>query len=439
MNANDSERLAAILDAAGFDATMDEAAANLVIFNTCSVREHAEQRIYGMMERLSERKRAGEDLVVAVTGCMAGRDKDGVLHRRLGFVDLFFPTPDMVNLPRWVAELRPAWSIGGDAPEDYLNVHPSRRIKGQAFITIQTGCNHFCSYCVVPYARGLERNRTVTDILAELSRHANNGVKDVILLGQAVNAYRAPDPGSFSADNPYQNHFAALLWETNQIPGVERVHWTAAHPLKMDAQVIHALNLPKQINYLHLPAQSGSDEVLRRMNRKYTRTQFLGIIEQIKSTRPGMALGTDLIVGFSGETEKDFEDTLELYRACDFDIAYPAQYSLRTGTLANRLFADDVPEEEKKRRWQAVQDLMERTALRKNQAYAGKTVKVFVERIRDGMLFGTNDELKAVSATLPSNVENHEKWDKVIGTFITVKIEKPLTWMLQGQVLDNEV
>lgn len=430
MNSNDTERLSALLGSVGFDAAENEESANLVVFNTCSVREHAEQRIYGMMERLMERKRAGDDLLIAVTGCMAGRDKDGVLRKRLSMVDLFFATPEMVQLPRWIAELKPEWSVGGDVPEDYLHVHPGRHVPGQAFVTIQTGCNQFCSYCVVPYARGLERNRPVSHVLEELRRHIEDGIRDVIFLGQAVNAYKASDPGSFSPQNPYTNHFAALLWEANQMAGIERIHWTAAHPLCMDAQVIHALSLPKQVNYLHLPVQAGSDEVLRRMNRKYTRTQFLDIIGQIKASRPGIALGTDIIVGFSGETQKDFEETLDLYRTCDFDISYPAQYSPRTGTLSHRLFADDVTAEDKKARWQGVQDLMEEIALRKNQAYLGKTVRVFVERTKDGVLTGTNDELKTVTATGAQ--------DSMLGTFVDVSIEKPLTWILQGKVVPHQ-
>jgi tRNA-2-methylthio-N6-dimethylallyladenosine synthase len=194
----------------------------------------------------------------------------------------------------------------------------------------------------------------------------------------------------------------------------------------MSDQVIHALSLPKQINYLHLPVQSGSDQVLRRMNRKYSRTQYLDIIAKIKGLRPGIALGTDLIVGFPGETDQDFEATLDLYRVCDFDISYPAQYSPRPGTLSMRLFADDVPAEAKKARWLAVQHLMEETALRKNQRYIGQTVRVFVERVHDGQLFGTNDELKAVSASgaLP----------EMAGTFVRVVVDTAMTWLLQGKV-----
>ena len=271
MNTNDSERLGGLLTSVGFEPTADEATADLVILNTCSVREHAEQRIMGLMEQYANRKKNGERLLVAVTGCMAGRDKDGKLRSRVKTADLFFGTADMIHLPRWIAELRPEWIIAGDAVEDYLKINPKRESSIQAYVSIQTGCNHFCTYCVVPYARGLVRNRPLHDILSEIKVLSSQGIKEITLLGQVVNAYKASDPDIFRSANPYQNHFAALLWEVNQIPGIERIHWTAAHPMDMDDQIIHALTLPKQINYLHLPVQSGSNDILRKMNRKYTR------------------------------------------------------------------------------------------------------------------------------------------------------------------------
>lgn len=427
MNANDSERLMAIFKVCGLEQSACENEANLVIFNTCSVREHAEQRIYGKMESLMERKKKGEDLIIAVTGCMAGRDKSGELRRRLNMADLFFATAEMVNLPRWLAELKPEWMISGDMENDYLKISPIRQSKYQAYITIQTGCNHFCSYCVVPYARGLERNRPVEDVLKEIRDCVEHGVLDITLLGQAVNEYRALDPGSFSSHNPYRNHFAALLWEINQIEGVKRLHWTAAHPSAMDDEVIHALTLPKQVNYLHLPVQSGSNEVLRRMNRKYTREQYLEKVAKIKRTRPGIALGTDIIVGFPGETEQDFLETVDLYKECDFDISYTAQYSPRTGTLSHRLFADDVDQPEKKRRWEELQSLMEETVWRKNQAYQDMVLDVLIERIDGDWAHGTSGELKNIRALGAT--------PNMIGTLAKMKVIKPMRWLLEGRII----
>lgn len=427
MNTNDSERLSGLLKSIGFDESPTEKEASLVVFNTCSVRAHAEDRIYGRMEELSERKKNGDDVLVAVMGCMAGRDKGGELRKRLQTADLFFATPNMVNLPRWIAELRPLWSISGDVSDDYLKIQPLRQKSKQAYVTIQTGCNHFCTYCVVPYARGLEKNRPVADILEEVNGLAAHGVIDITLLGQAINDYKAPDPGFFSSFNPFKNHFASLLWEINQIEGVERLHWTAAHPLSMDDEVINALTLPKQVNYLHLPVQSGSNSVLHRMNRKYTREHYFEVIERVKAVRPGIALGTDIIVGFSGETEQDFQDTVDLFKICDFDISYTAQYSPRSGTLGNRLYKDDVSEEEKKRRWQILQELMEENTLRKNQVYTDKTLKVFVEKVEDEIAYGTSNELKNIRGVNADRL--------AAGKIKNMHVTKSLTWLLEGEIV----
>lgn len=431
MNTNDSERLARLLNGAGFAFAKDEDDADLIILNTCSVREHAENRIMGLMEKYANRKKNGERLLVAVTGCMAGRDKDGRLRARVKTADLFFGTADMIHLPRLIAELRPEWMISGDEVEDYLKINPLRSSFIQAYVSIQTGCNHFCAYCVVPYARGLIRNRPLQDILIEVQDLAQKGVKEITLLGQTVNAYKAPDSGCFRAQNPYQNHFAALLWEINQIPGVERLHYTAAHPMQMDEQVIHALTLPKQINYLHLPAQSGSNEILRKMNRKYTREKYLDIIDQIKKARPGIALGTDIIVGYCGETDADFMDTVDLYKACDYDICYTAQYSPRSGTLSQRLYPDDVPPEMKKQRWQTIQSLMEDITQRKNQIYQDKITQVFVENVDGEWLLGTNSEFKR--ARIKS-----QGLEIKPGSIIKAKITKPMTWILEGEIVPSD-
>ncbi|MFZ6015777.1 MAG: tRNA (N6-isopentenyl adenosine(37)-C2)-methylthiotransferase MiaB [Patescibacteria group bacterium] len=429
MNANDAERMARILESAGFESASDEKSANLIILNTCSVRESAEQRIYGLMQKYLDAKRDGRDLLIAVTGCMAGRDKDGALQRRLKSVDLFFKTPEMVNLPRWIAELRPNWMISGGHMEDYLKIQPLRNAKYQAYVAIQTGCNQFCSYCVVPYARGLEKNRPCKDILREIREHADEGATEITLLGQSVNSYRASDTEAFQTSNPYQNHFAALLWEVNQIPQIERIHWTAAHPLKMDDQVIHALTLPKQINYLHLPVQSGSDDVLRRMNRKYTRDQYLGIVDKINYYRPGIALGTDIIVGFPGETSRDFEDTVSLYKLCNFDISYTAQYSERTGTLSHRIFTDDVPSEVKKERWQTLQNLMEEITYKKNQDFLGRVIPVYIENVAGQTAHGTSAEFKRITATRANPDQ--------IGKTVPMKVTKAGTWMLEGEIVEQ--
>lgn len=437
MNKNDTERIARLLSDLGFQETEIEDAADLILINTCSVRQTAEDRVYGKMKDLMVLKSRRPETIVAVTGCMAGRDKKGEIRERLAVADLFFPTTEMVKLPRWMAELRPELVNTTDAENDYLKISPLRSSSSRAYVSIQTGCNNFCTYCVVPAARGLERNRPAADVLAEIRECAAHGAREVTLLGQTVNSYRATDPDSFSRANPYVssaekqgrfwNHFAALLWEANEMPGIERINWTAPHPNYMTDDVIDALALPKQVNFLHLPVQSGSNEVLFRMNRKYTREDYLRVIDKVKAARPGIALGTDIIVGFSGETERDFEDTVSLYREVDFDISYTARYSPRSGTLAQRHFADDVPREEKKRRWNFMQTLMKEITLRKNQAFVGKTVSALVDRIENGWAVGNSSEMKACKFKCSD--------PRIIGTIAKVTVETALEWQLIGSML----
>jgi tRNA-2-methylthio-N6-dimethylallyladenosine synthase len=427
MNKNDSERMVGLLGGLGFSETDEETEADLILLNTCSVRQTAEDRVFGKMHDFAKLKEKNPELIVAVTGCMAGRDKKGEFKDKMPAVDLYFPTPQMVHLPRWISELRPDLVNSDDLETDYLKIKPARVPSAQAFVTIQTGCNKFCTYCVVPYARGLEVNRTVRDILDEVRELADHGVVEITLLGQTVNSFKAKDPETYSSKNPYKDHFAALLWEVNNIDGIQRLHWTAPHPNSMTDEVIDALTLPKQVNYLHLPVQAGSNEVLFRMNRKYTREKFLDVIEKVKAKRPGIALGTDIIVGFPGETPEQFNETVSLYEACGFDISYTAQYSPRSGTLGVKLYEDDVPREEKRRRWHVLQDLMETTVKRKNQAYVGQTISVMVEKVEGGYGQGNSHEMKL--ARFPTTDES------LVGKIVSVHVKLALEWQLLGDLV----
>lgn len=431
MNKNDSERIAGLLSDIGFVPTDEESEADVILLNTCSVRQSAEERVYGKMEDLARLKEQNPRLILAVTGCMPGRDKKRMFIKKMDPVDLYFPTPEMVKLPKWISELRPELVNSTDLESDYLKQKPLRAPSAQAFVTIQTGCNKFCTYCVVPYARGLEQNRSVADILNEVRDLAAHGVIEVTLLGQTVNSFQAKDSDSFSRENPYKDHFAALLWEVNHIDGIRRIHWTAPHPNSMTEEVIDALTLPKQINYLHLPVQSGSNDVLKRMNRKYTREKFLDVIIRVKQKRPGIALGTDIIVGFPGETAEQFEETLSLYRACEFDISYTAQYSPRSGTLGVKLYEDDVAREEKRQRWNVMQSLMEETTLRKNQAYVGTTVEVLVEKVDGGFASGNSLDMKLVR--FPSRNAS------LMGQLVSATVTHAQEWQLIGEKVERYV
>lgn len=436
MNKNDSERIASLLSSLGFSATEQESTADVIIVNTCSVRQSAEDRVFGSQEKYLTYKKTKPNMIVAVTGCMAGRDQAAAFRKRLPATDLYFPTPDMVHLPRWIAELRPDLVNSADFTQDYLKIRPMRDPRAQAYVTIQTGCNKFCTYCVVPHARGLERNRPARDVIEECREAVAHGVIEITLLGQTVNSFIASDPETFSVANPFrptkplqpvkgENHFAALLWELNGIEGLDRLHWTAAHPMSMTDDVIAALTLPKQLCYMHLPVQSGSDEVLKRMNRKYTRAFYLEKVRKIRAARPDIALGTDIIVGFSGETRAQFDETVSLYHEVGFDIAYLAQYSPRSGTLGVKLFSDDVPAEEKRERWDILQAIMEETTSAKNAAFLGRQTSVLVDRIERGMALGNSREMKMVR--FPSQEKS------VLGRSIPVRITKAGTWILEGE------
>lgn len=425
MNKSDSERMESLLQNMGMKSTENQEDADFIVMNSCSVRQKAEDRIVGFSQKFIKLKKKNPKLIVAVTGCMPGRDKGSKMKSRLKGVDLYFPTKDMIFLPKWLSELNPDLRELDNIEKDYLNLRPTYQSGFQAFVTLQTGCNHFCTYCVVPFARGLEQNRSLKDILEEVKDLAKNGYLEITLLGQIVNHYIAEDPEYFSTQNPYkENDFAKLLWEINQIKGIERIHWTAPHPIFMDDEVIDALALPKQVNFIHLPVQSGNDEMLKKMNRRHDREFYIDIIKKIRAKKPDIAIGTDIIVGFCGETDRMFNDTVELYKECDFDISYNAQYSTRSGTVADKVFDDDVTHAEKKRRWWVLQELMEEIVLKKNQAYKGKEVKVLVEECRDGWCRGNSNEMKRV----------HFQGDQsMVGKIIVVKIERCDEWVLWGK------
>lgn len=425
MNKTDSERMASILQGMGLKPTSDETEADVVLLNSCSVRESAEARVYSKTNNISKLKRKNPNMIVGVTGCMPGRDKDGKIQRRLKEVDLFFKNDEMVNLPKWLCKLNPEFKKI-KTPRKYLQIKPIYKSKFQAFVPIQTGCNHFCTYCAVPYARGTEVNRPLKDILDEIKDLASRGYKEITLLGEIVNHYTAEDPEYFSKSNIYKkSDFAKLLWEINQIDGVERIHWTGPHPIYMDDEVIDALTLPKQVNFLHIPVQSGSTKILKKMNRRHDREFFIDLIKKIKAKKPDIAIGTDLIVGFCGESLEDFEETLSMYRECDFDIAYPAKYSTRSGTVAAKNFTDDVSQDEKKRRWFAVQDLMEEITLKKNKEYVGKTVSVMVETCKNGWCQGNSSELK---------LTRFKSKEDLVGQIVDIKIKKAGVWRLDGSI-----
>jgi len=428
MNKNDSERIAGLLLSLGLAETPSPEEADILLINTCSVRQSAEDRVFGILVNWQEYRVKNPNLIIAVTGCMPGRDKNSRIRKRIKGVDIFFPIEELVLLPQRMREINPdVFPNSFEDPGYYWQINPSHTVNYQAFVTIQTGCNNFCTYCVVPYARGREKNREVKSILEEIKGLADNGCVEVTLLGQVVNNYQAPDNESFIPSNPFKgkDDFSALLWEVNQVKGIKRIHYTAADPQYFNDYQIEALKLPKQVNYLHLPVQAGDNEVLRKMNRKYTREHYLELVKKIRTACPTIALGTDLIVGFPGETVEQFEKTLDLYHEASFDISYPAKYSERSGTAAARVFKDDVSLSEKKRRWQAVQDLMEKMTYEKNQDYVGKMVTVLVDRYENGVCMGNTHEMKLAQFLGEEGM---------VGKIMKIEIFEAKEWILKGKL-----
>jgi tRNA-2-methylthio-N6-dimethylallyladenosine synthase len=353
MNQHDSERMAGLLEQAGYERTTDDRDADVIVINTCSVREKAEEKLY---TRLGEIRVMGEETgsrpVVAVAGCVAQQEGESLLTKTNGHViDVLIGTQSLKMLPMLVSDARPSPRVDLNPYDDVsfpLGV-AKREDPHRAYVTIIEGCNEFCAFCVVPYTRGKERMRPARDIVADVRHAADTGAKEVQLLGQIVNHYQAPDEAC---------DFAELLSRINEVPGIERIRFASPHPRHVTARMIEAIrDLPKVCRHLHLPVQSGSTRVLQAMRRRHTREEYLELVVRLREAIPDIALSTDMIVGFPGETAEDFEQTLSLTSAARYHSMYSFKYSPRPNTLALKRMTDDVREEEKTRRIMALQSL----------------------------------------------------------------------------------
>lgn len=416
MNVSDSERVSAVLEAMNFKHADTEGEADVLIYNTCSVRQKSENRILGSRDKWQELKQKNPNLVIGITGCMVAH-KGYNFRRKLPEVDLTFDIHELPNLPQKLAK---AMGVDLQMPEynDYLNIVPKVKNNFQVFVPIMTGCNNFCSFCIVPFTRGRERSRPVADILSEIQAFVENGAKEVTLLGQNVNSFRG-----VKADGKMAS-FAYLLQQVANIEGIERIFYTSPHPKDMKEDMIQAhATIKKLCPTVHLPVQSGSSSVLRRMNRHYTKESFLELVERFYQAVPGITISTDMIVGFCGETEAEFEDTLDLYRKAKFDLVYLGMYSPRPHSLAYKM-KDDISAAEKKRRFNIVHALQEEITEEKNIAYLGEIERVLVEKVKNGIASGRSDHFKYVE--FPDH-------DSSPGDIVSVKIDETLTWVLRGQ------
>jgi tRNA-2-methylthio-N6-dimethylallyladenosine synthase len=426
MNQYDSERIVQVMSRLDYAPTENVESADLILLNTCSVRDRAEQKVYSALGRWRELKEERPDVIIGVGGCVAQQEGEDLL-KRVPHLDLVFGTHNIHKLPRMVEEVltwrsRPVETAFYRDPSYMEDADGRSHVQGaKAFVTIMQGCNKVCSFCIVPHVRGREVSRPSTNILAEIESLAVHGVKEVMLLGQNVNSYGKTSPGEIS--------FAELLERVNEIAGLERIRFTTSHPQDLSPELVEAFaSLDKLCEHLHLPVQSGSDTVLARMRRGYTRDEYLGRIRQLKSRCPEVALSTDIIVGFPGESEQEFESTLELLSQLEYDEIFSFMYSPRPQTVSAKLYVDDVPEEVKKERLQRVLSLQQRISLKKNREKIGAVEEILVDgesKLKNGQVMGRTRANRIVNLAA----------DVRIGSVIPVQITAATANSLIGQLL----
>jgi len=429
MNEYDSAKMADVLNAAdGFVPTDDPAQADVILFNTCSVREKAQEKVFSDLGRVKHLKRAKPDLMIGVGGCVASQEGAAIVARA-PFVDVVFGPQTLHRLPALIAQRRATGRAQVDIsfPEiEKFDALPPPRVEGaSAFVSIMEGCSKYCSFCVVPYTRGEEVSRPLADVLTEVADLASQGVKEITLLGQNVNAWRGEDDGA-PAD------FALLLDYVHEMPGLERIRYTTSHPKEFTPRLIdtHA-RLPKLAGHVHLPVQAGSDRVLAAMKRGYTVLEYKSIVRRLRAARPEVSLSSDFIVGFPGETEDDFERTLALVRELNFDASFSFVYSKRPGTPAADL-ADDTPHEVKLARLQRLQAQLNAQQAATSAAMVGSTQRVLVEgpsKKNPAELMGRTENNRIVNFAAPA---------RLIGQMVDVRIVEALPHSLRGEVLLSE-
>lgn len=424
-NEADSEIMAGILTALGFEKASSESESDIIILNTCAIRENAENRIWGELGRLKAYKRHNPDLLLALAGCMP--QEEYVVERVLKkypHVDIIFGTHNIHRLPDYIKtalfskeKVVEVYSEEGAIVE---SVPKLRAHKYKAWVHIMYGCDEFCTYCIVPYTRGKERSRAKEDILREVRSLKDDGYREVTLLGQNVNAY-----GKDFKEINYT--FGDLLRDLDQI-GIDRIRFATSHPHDLDQKTMEAMRDGKHVMpYFHLPVQSGSDRILKKMNRHYTKQAYLDVLGQLKAMVPGISITTDIIVGFPGETASDFEDTMDLVKTARFEGAFTFIYSKREGTPAAK-YPDETDQDEKKRRLKRLNELVNDQYLAGSKRFEGKTVKVLVEgysKHGESMMAGYSEHNKLV---------NFQGEKDMIGKMVDVRITKAMTWYLIGEI-----
>ncbi len=426
MNEHDSEKIAGMLTSIGYEETDDESNADLVIFNTCLIRENAELKVYGKLGEVKGLKRSRPDMIVSVCGCMMQKEETRQnLLKKFKFVDIIFGTNTIQELPGLIYDVEVNKKKSVDIIDNteliYENMPKARKFKYKALVNITYGCNNFCTYCVVPYVRGREKSRLPEEIINEVKALAADGCKELTLLGQNVNSYGSNLEEKFT--------FAQLLYELNKIDGIERIRFMTSHPKDLTDDLITAIKeCNKVCNHVHLPVQSGSNDVLNRMNRRYTKEHYLNLVEKLKKEIPDVAITTDIIVGFPGETENDFLETVDVVKNVQYDSAFTFLYSVREGTKAAEM-EYQIPDDVKHDRFNRLLDVLYPIVLERNTQCIDKVYPVLVESVSktsDNYLTGRTEHFRLV---------HFKGSEDLIGEIVNVKITDVKTFHMEGDIV----
>ena len=430
MNEYDSARMADVLrESGGYQPTDDPAQADLLLLNTCSVREKAQEKVFSLLGQWRLLKQSRPEVIIGVGGCVASQEGEGITDRA-PFVDLVFGPQTLHRLPAMIAAVktdgRPVVDVSFPEIEKFDRLPEPRASAATAFVSIMEGCSKYCTFCVVPYTRGEEVSRPLEPVMDEVRSLAAQGVSEITLLGQNVNAWRGPMAGGGLAD------LAALIYHVAEVPGIERIRFTTSHPLEFRDSLVEAYrDVPKLASYLHLPVQSGSDRVLALMKRGHTALEYKQKIRRLREARPGISISSDFIVGFPGETERDFEATLELIADVGFDQSYSFIYSRRPGTPAASL-PDDVGYDEKQQRLERLQALIDAQALAISRGMVGTVQRILVERP------SRRDSRQLAGRTENNRWVNFDGPATLIGRYTDVVVTEALPNSLRGRLATAE-
>ncbi|MDM0088161.1 MULTISPECIES: tRNA (N6-isopentenyl adenosine(37)-C2)-methylthiotransferase MiaB [unclassified Variovorax] len=429
MNEYDSDKMTDVLNAAqGYEPTQDIDQADLILFNTCSVREKAQEKVFSDLGRVKHLKAKG--VKIGVGGCVASQEGAAIIARA-PYVDIVFGPQTLHRLPEMLAQRetqgKPQVDISFPEIEKFDHLPPARVEGVTAFVSIMEGCSKYCSYCVVPYTRGEEVNRPLDDVLVEIAGLADQGVREITLLGQNVNAYRGTMGGTSEIAD-----FALLIEYVAEIPGIERIRYTTSHPNEFTPRLIEAYaKVPQLVSHLHLPVQHGSDRILMAMKRGYTAMEYKSTVRKLRAIRPELALSSDFIVGFPGETDEDFAKMMKLIVDLDFDASFSFIFSPRPGTPAAALH-DDTPHEVKLARLHGLQAVIDRNVKRFGTALVGTTQRVLVEGA------SRRDANELMGRTVCNRVVNFEGDARLVGQLIDLDITRSLAYTLRGEVPTRE-